>query len=88
MNSFPKDIQIPQLETESQSFNIPSLWLDIIRGVRSCTKGGEVRGKKAKIINVDPMSTSFRLAAGISVIYESGSSLAQQAAWTALMVIK
>lgn len=80
MNSFPKDIQIPQVEIESQSFNLPSLQMDILRGVRSCTKGGGVRGKKAKIITIDPRSTSFRFAAGLSVTYESGSSLALQAA--------
>lgn len=46
-----------------------------------------MRGKKAKIINIGPMSTSFRLTAGISVIYESGSPLALQAAWAAPVVI-
>lgn len=57
-----------------------------MRGVRSCAEGGEVRSKEAKVITISPISTSFSLAAGICVIYESGS-LALPLACAAIMII-
>ena len=52
----------------------------------SCSEGREVRSKEAKIININPISTSLSLAAGVNVIYESGS-LALPVACAAKMVI-
>lgn len=55
--------------------------------VRSYTKGGEMRGKKAKIISIDPISTSLRLASSIMSFMSLGSSLALWVTWAATMVI-